>query len=88
MSVIRSNSRYAKLERKKKELPLTESLALTIDRVIPYWNETILPRMKSGQRVIIAAHGNSLRALVKIWMTSERRRDSSTEYPDRRAAGL
>ena len=39
--------------------------ALTIDRVIPYWNETILPRMKSGERVIIAAHGNSLRALVK-----------------------
>ena len=55
--------RYAKLS--EKELPLTESLALTIDRVIPYWNETILPRMKSGERVIIAAHGNSLRALVK-----------------------
>jgi len=42
-----------------------ESLALTIDRVVPYWNETILPRLKSGERVIIAAHGNSLRALVK-----------------------
>ncbi len=55
--------RYAKLS--EKELPLTESLALTIDRVLPYWNETILPRMKSGERVIIAAHGNSLRALVK-----------------------
>ena len=55
--------RYAKLT--DKELPVTESLALTIDRVIPYWNETILPRMKSGERVIIAAHGNSLRALVK-----------------------
>ncbi len=39
--------------------------ALTIDRVVPYWNETILPRLKSGERVIIAAHGNSLRALVK-----------------------
>jgi hypothetical protein len=38
--------------------------ALTIDRVVPYWNETILPRLKSGERVIIAAHGNSLRALV------------------------
>lgn len=55
--------RYAKLT--DKELPVTESPALTIDRVIPYWNETILPRMKSGERVIIAAHGNSLRALVK-----------------------
>lgn len=55
--------RYAKLT--DAELPTTESLALTIDRVVPYWNETILPRLKSGERVIIAAHGNSLRALVK-----------------------
>lgn len=55
--------RYAKLT--DAELPTTESPALTIDRVVPYWNETILPRLKSGERVIIAAHGNSLRALVK-----------------------
>ena len=48
--------RYAKLT--DAELPTTESLALTIDRVVPYWNETILPRLKSGERVIIAAHGN------------------------------
>lgn len=49
----------------EQELPLTESLALTIDRIIPYWNGEILPRIKSGARVIVAAHGNSLRALVK-----------------------
>lgn len=55
--------RYASLT--EQELPLTESLALTIDRVIPYWDEEILPRIKSGERVIVAAHGNSLRALVK-----------------------
>ncbi|WP_313121611.1 2,3-bisphosphoglycerate-dependent phosphoglycerate mutase, partial [Pantoea septica] len=55
--------RYAKLS--AEQLPTTESLALTIDRVIPYWNESILPRIKSGEKVIIAAHGNSLRALVK-----------------------
>ena len=48
--------RYAKLT--EAELPQTESPALTIDRVVPYWNETILPRLKSGERVIIAAHGN------------------------------
>lgn len=47
------------------ELPVTESLALTIERVIPYWEKTILPRIKKGEKVIIAAHGNSLRALVK-----------------------
>lgn len=55
--------RYASLT--EQELPLTESTALTIDRVIPYWDEEILPRIKSGERVIVAAHGNSLRALVK-----------------------
>ena len=55
--------RYASLT--EAELPLTESLALTIDRVTPYWEEVIKPRVASGDRVIIAAHGNSLRALVK-----------------------
>lgn len=47
------------------ELPVTESLANTIERVIPYWHEAIKPRIANKQRVIIAAHGNSLRALVK-----------------------
>jgi 2,3-bisphosphoglycerate-dependent phosphoglycerate mutase len=56
--------RYATLT--AQELPTTESLALTIERVTPYWNDTILPRMKKGERVIIAAHGNSIRALVKF----------------------
>ncbi|MFI0487747.1 MAG: 2,3-diphosphoglycerate-dependent phosphoglycerate mutase [Yersinia sp. (in: enterobacteria)] len=55
--------RYAKLT--DAELPTTESLALTIERVIPYWEEVIKPRMEKNERVIIAAHGNSLRALVK-----------------------
>lgn len=55
--------RYAKLS--EQELPVTESLATTIDRVIPYWTDVIKPRIASGRRVIIAAHGNSLRALVK-----------------------
>lgn len=55
--------RYVKLT--DAELPTTESLALTIERVIPYWEEVIKPRIASGERVIIAAHGNSLRALVK-----------------------
>ena len=46
-------------------LPLTECLKDTVDRVLPLWEETIAPTVKSGRRVIIAAHGNSLRALVK-----------------------
>lgn len=49
----------------KKELPLHESLKDTIARVVPYYNAVIVPELKAGKRVLIAAHGNSLRALVK-----------------------
>ena len=55
--------RYAGLD--PKMLPLTESLKDTVDRFLPYWHESIAPAIRSGKRVIIAAHGNSLRALVK-----------------------
>jgi len=55
--------RYADL--RPDELPLTESLKDTVARFLPYWNETIAPAIQRGQRVLIAAHGNSLRALVK-----------------------
>ena len=47
------------------DLPATESLKDTVARFLPYWHESIAPRIKSGTRVMIAAHGNSLRALVK-----------------------
>jgi len=55
--------RYASLT--SGQLPATESLKLTLERVLPYWHNTLAPAIKSGQRVLIAAHGNSLRALVK-----------------------
>ncbi len=55
--------RYANVD--PKMLPATESLKLTLERVMPYWNSTIVPRLKAGQRLLIVAHGNSLRALVK-----------------------
>ena len=55
--------RYASLA--KSDLPLTECLKDTVARFLPYWNEVIAPAVRSGQRVLIAAHGNSLRALVK-----------------------
>ena len=48
-----------------EDLPTTESLKITIERVVPYFNEHIAPEIKAGKNVIIAAHGNSLRALVK-----------------------
>ncbi len=49
----------------KADLPLTECLKDTVARFLPYWHDTILPTLKEGKKVIIAAHGNSLRALVK-----------------------
>jgi 2,3-bisphosphoglycerate-dependent phosphoglycerate mutase len=48
-----------------KLLPACESLKMTLERVLPYWHEKIAPRLQAGQRVLIVAHGNSLRALVK-----------------------
>jgi 2,3-bisphosphoglycerate-dependent phosphoglycerate mutase len=55
--------RYAGLA--PADLPLTESLRETVARFLPYWHGTIAPSIRSGKRVIVAAHGNSLRALVK-----------------------
>ena len=54
--------RYARLA--PSELPLTESLKDTVARFLPYWHETIAPAIRDGQRVLVVAHGNSLRALV------------------------
>jgi len=59
----RFDRRYAGLT--PEELPATESLKITLERVLPYWHGTLAPMIKSGQRVLIAAHGNSLRAMVK-----------------------
>jgi 2,3-bisphosphoglycerate-dependent phosphoglycerate mutase len=55
--------RYANL--KPEELPLTECLKDTIARFLPYWHETLAPAVRGGQRVVVAAHGNSIRAIVK-----------------------
>lgn len=52
-------------EMAKNDIPLTECLKDTVDRFLPYWNEAIAPQIRSGKNIIIAAHGNSLRALVK-----------------------
>ncbi len=49
----------------ERELPLTENLSETMDRVLPFWHECIIPAMRKNQKVIVAAHGNSLRALIK-----------------------
>ena len=60
----RFDRRYANVP--AAELPSTESLALTLQRVMPYWTQQISPALKAGRNVLIVAHGNSLRALVKM----------------------
>ncbi|CAN0588207.1 unnamed protein product [Laminaria digitata] len=54
---------YADLD--ASDIPTTECLKDTVERVVPYWEQEIAPKIKAGKRVLIAAHGNSLRALVK-----------------------
>jgi len=58
-----NDRRYENLS--AEQLPLTECLKDTVERVMPYWHETIAPAIKAGKKLIIVAHGNSLRALVK-----------------------
>lgn len=58
-----NDPKYASLS--EDELPTTECLKDTVARVVPYWESTIAPEIKAGKRLVIAAHGNSLRALVK-----------------------
>lgn len=53
------------MDLKPEELPACESLKDTIARALPFWNEEIAPKIKAGKRVLIAAHGNSLRGIVK-----------------------
>ena len=59
----RFDPRYASLT--PEQLPATESLKITLERVLPYWHEVLAPEIKTGKRLLVAAHGNSLRAMVK-----------------------
>ncbi len=59
----RGDVRYAKLQ--PDQIPLTECLKDTVARVLPFWKESMAPAIKAGKRVLVAAHGNSIRALVK-----------------------
>ncbi|KAK9509186.1 hypothetical protein O3M35_006556 [Rhynocoris fuscipes] len=63
-SAIVNHPAYEK-EPTKNEFPMFESLKLTIERTLPYWNENIVPDIRAGKRVLIVAHGNSLRGIVK-----------------------
>ncbi len=71
--------RYANLD--PGAVPMTESLKLTLDRVAPYWQSDIAPRLTAGESLIIAAHGNSLRALVKLLLNVPDEDIVSVEIP-------
>ncbi len=71
-----NDPRYADL--RPEEIPLSECLKDTVERFLPYWHETITPAVRQGKRILIAAHGNSLRALVKYL----------DKIPDDRIVGL
>ncbi len=59
-----NDPRYAKL--KREEIPLSECLKDTVARVVPFWNESIAPAIRAGKQILVSAHGNSLRALIKV----------------------
>ena len=59
----RFDRRYASLT--PEQLPATESLKITLERVLPFWDSTLAPEIKSGKRLLVVAHGNSIRAMVK-----------------------
>jgi 2,3-bisphosphoglycerate-dependent phosphoglycerate mutase len=59
----RGDRRYAGLQ--PDQVPLSECLKDTVDRVMPFWNDTLAPAIRSGQRVLVSAHGNSIRAMMK-----------------------
>ena len=62
-NVMAKDPRYASLQ--PEQIPLTECLKDTVARVLPYWHDTLAPAIRAGQRVLVVAHGNSLRALIK-----------------------
>lgn len=62
--IIVNDARY-KDGPQKDQFPMFESLKLTIERTLPYWNDVIIPQLKEGKKILIAAHGNSLRGIVK-----------------------
>jgi 2,3-bisphosphoglycerate-dependent phosphoglycerate mutase len=76
----RADPRYAALD--PSQVPLTECLKDTVARVLPCWNDTLAPALRAGQRVLVAAHGNSMRALVKS-RRYQRRRHRGAQHPQR-----
>lgn len=59
----KNDPRYAGLS--PEDIPLTESLKLTVDRVLPYWRERVAPELRAGREVLVTSHGNSIRAIIK-----------------------
>jgi 2,3-bisphosphoglycerate-dependent phosphoglycerate mutase len=75
----RFDPRYAGLT--KEQLPATESLKITLERVMPYWHTTLVPIIKSGRKLLITAHGNSIRAMVKYFDNISEREITELNIP-------
>ena len=78
--------RYADLP--DEIMPRTECLKDVVARMLPYWYDAIVPDLRAGQTVLVAAHGNSLRALVKHLDGHRRRRGRRAQHPDRHPAAV
>jgi bisphosphoglycerate-dependent phosphoglycerate mutase family 1 len=82
----RNDLRYARLA--PEQVPLTECLKDTVARVLPLWHEQLAPQIARGERLLVSAHGNSMRALVKYLDGIRRRRDRGPQHPERHPARL
>lgn len=81
-----TDRRYAELG--EAEIPLSECLKDTVERFLPIWRDTIEPEIRKGRKVLIVAHGNSLRALVKYLDNISEEDIVGPEHPDRNSSGL
>ena len=82
----RNDARYADIDPAK--LPGSESLKMTLERVLPYWEAEIKPALQAGENVIISAHGNSLRALAKHLLVIGDKRNYRLGNPNRQSIGV
>jgi len=69
-------------------IPLAECLKDTLERTLPYWDDDIVPDLRAGASGVVAAHGNSLRALVKHLDNNQRQRHRRPQHPDRKSVGV
>ena len=81
----RFDARYASVS--ADQLPASECLADVVTRAVPYWEQGIVPDLRAGLRILVVAHGNSIRALLKYLKRNQRRGHNPAQHPDRHPSG-